>query len=135
MISDVPFGVFLSGGIDSALIVHYMSRHTDRVNTISLDMKDSPDSLREGAAAAAVAQRYGTNHHTIDLDTKEYIRLLDEVVLPNSTPGMTESVLLAKLSELARATGVIVIETGARRAVHGYNATFVSQPGWVKLER
>ncbi|HET6349678.1 MAG TPA: asparagine synthase (glutamine-hydrolyzing) [Candidatus Krumholzibacteria bacterium] len=112
MLSDVPFGVFLSGGIDSALIVHYMSRHTDRVNTISLDMKDSAASLREGEAATFVAERYGTNHHTIDLDTKEYIRLLDEVVLPNSTPGMTESVLLAKLSELARATGTIVIETG-----------------------
>lgn len=123
MISDVPFGVFLSGGIDSALIVHYMSRHTDRVNTISLDMKDSADSLRESEAAAFVARRYGTNHHTIDLDTKEYIRLLDEVVLPNSTPGMTESVLLAKLSEFARATGVIVIETGegADELFMGYN--------------
>jgi asparagine synthase (glutamine-hydrolysing) len=112
MISDVPFGVFLSGGIDSALIVHYMSKHTDRVNTISLDMKDSAGALREGAAAASIAERYHTNHHSIELDTKEYIRLLDEVVLPNSTPGMTESVLLAKLSELARDTGTIVIETG-----------------------
>ncbi|HET6462710.1 MAG TPA: asparagine synthase (glutamine-hydrolyzing), partial [Candidatus Krumholzibacteria bacterium] len=95
MLSEVPFGVFLSGGIDSALIVHYMSRHTDRVNTISVDMSDSAGSLREGAAAAAIAERYGTNHHSIDLNTKEYIRILDEVVLPNSTPGMTESVLLA----------------------------------------
>ena len=126
MISDVPFGVFLSGGIDSALIVHYMSRHTDRVNTISLDMKDSPDSLREGAAAVSVAQRYGTNHHTIDLDTREYIRLLDEVVLPNSTPGMTESVLLAKLSELARATGTIVIETG-----EGADELFMGYDGYL----
>jgi len=123
MLSDVPFGVFLSGGIDSALIVHYMSRHTDRVNTISVDMSDSADSLREGAAALAVAKRYGTNHHSIDLNTTEYIRILDEVVLPNSTPGMTESVLLAKLSELARATGVIVIETGegADELFMGYN--------------
>jgi len=123
MLSDVPFGVFLSGGIDSALIVHYMSRHTDRVNTISVDMTDSAGSLREGAAAAAIAERYGTNHHSIDLNTKEYIRLLDEVVLPDSTPGMTESVLLAKLSELARAHGVIVIETGegADELFMGYN--------------
>lgn len=123
MLSEVPFGVFLSGGIDSALIVHYMSRHTDRVNTISVDMSDSAASLREGAAAAAIAERYGTNHHTIDLNTTEYIRLLDEVVLPNSTPGMTESVLLAKLSELARAQGVIVIETGegADELFMGYN--------------
>jgi asparagine synthase (glutamine-hydrolysing) len=123
MLSDVPFGVFLSGGIDSALIVHYMSRHTDRVNTISVDMSDSADSLREGAAAVAIAERYGTNHHSIDLNTREYIRILDEVVLPNSTPGMTESVLLAKLSELARAHGVIVIETGegADELFMGYN--------------
>jgi len=122
MLSDVPFGVFLSGGIDSALIVHYMSRHTDRVNTISVDMSDSADSLREGAAALAVAKRYGTNHHSIDLNTAEYIRILDEVVLPNSTPGMTESVLLAKLSEL------LFVE-----AMRQYSVTFTDQDaGWLK---
>jgi asparagine synthase (glutamine-hydrolysing) len=126
MLSEVPFGVFLSGGIDSALIVHYMSRHTDRVNTISLDMTDSADSLREGAAAATIAKRYGAHHHSIDLNTAEYIRLLDEVVLPNSTPGMSESVLLAKLSELARASGVIVIETG-----EGADELFMGYSGYL----
>lgn len=126
MLSDVPFGVFLSGGIDSALIVHYMSRHTDRVNTISVDMSDSADSLREGAAAVAIAERYGTNHHSIDLNTRDYIRILDEVVLPNSTPGMTESVLLARLSELARAHGVIVIETG-----EGADELFMGYSGYL----
>jgi asparagine synthase (glutamine-hydrolysing) len=138
MISDVPFGVFLSGGIDSALIVHYMSRHTDRVNTISIDMAQSADSKREAEAASAVAKRYRTNHHSIQLDTAEYIRILDEVVMPNSTLGMTESVLLAKLSELARASGVIVVETGegADELFMGYNG-YLSylNAGWAKLER
>jgi asparagine synthase (glutamine-hydrolysing) len=126
MLSDVPFGVFLSGGIDSALIVHYMSRHIDRVNTISVDMTDSAAALREGTAAAAIAKRYGTNHHSIELNTHEYIRILDEVVFPNSTPGMTESVLLAKLSELARANGVIVIETG-----EGADELFMGYSGYL----
>jgi hypothetical protein len=48
------------------------------------------------------------------------------VVLPNSTPGMTESVLLAKLSELARATGVIVIETG-----EGADELFMGYSGYL----
>jgi len=138
MISDVPFGVFLSGGIDSALIVHYMSRHTDRVNTISIDMTQSAESKRETEVASELAKRYRTNHHSIQLDTAEYIRILDEVVLPNSTLGMTESVLLAKLSELARASGVIVVETGesADELFMGYNG-YLSYliEGWAQRGR
>jgi len=65
MISDVPFGVYLSAGIDSALIVSYMSRHTDRVNTFSIDLAMSEESRREGAVAANLARQFGANHHSV----------------------------------------------------------------------
>ena len=112
MISDVPFGVYLSAGIDSALIVSYMSRRTDRVNTFSIDLAMSEESRREGAVAASLARQFGTNHHSVQLTDREYIDILDDVVFHGSTMAVPDSVLIAKLSQLARANGVYVIETG-----------------------
>ncbi len=112
MISDVPFGIYLSAGIDSALILSYMSRHTDSVNTFSIDMAMSESSRRETDVARGLAQRYKTNHHEVQIADAEYIDILDTVIFQNSTMSMPDSILLVKLSRLAREHGVIVIETG-----------------------
>ncbi len=112
MISDVPFGIYLSAGIDSALILSYMSGHTDRVNTFSIDMAMSESSRREIEVARELARTFKTNHHEVQITDAEYIEILGDVVLGQSTMSMPDSVLLAKLSRLARANGVIVIETG-----------------------
>ncbi|HEX5131665.1 MAG TPA: asparagine synthase (glutamine-hydrolyzing) [Candidatus Krumholzibacteria bacterium] len=112
MLSDVPFGVYLSGGIDSALIVSYMAQHVDRVNTFSIDLASSAQSKREANDATRVARQFNTNHHVVELGDEEYIQIMDEVVFAASGPAMPDSVLIAKLSQLARDNGVIVIETG-----------------------
>jgi asparagine synthase (glutamine-hydrolysing) len=112
MISDVPFGIYLSAGIDSALILSYMSRHTDRVNTFSIDMAMSESSRRETDVARALARQFGTNHHEVQITDDEYVEILDGVILQGSTMAMPDSMLLVKLSQLARAHGVYVIETG-----------------------
>jgi asparagine synthase (glutamine-hydrolysing) len=112
MISDVPFGIYLSAGIDSALILSYMSRHTDRVNTFSIDMAMSESSRRETDVARGLARQFGTNHHEVQITDDEYVEILDGVILQGSTMAMPDSMLLVKLSQLARANGVYVIETG-----------------------
>lgn len=112
MISDVPFGIYLSAGIDSALILSYMSRHTDRVNTFSIDMAMSDASRREIDVARDLSRQFKTNHHEVQITDQEYIDILDSVVFENSTMSMPDSILLVKLSRLARANGVIVVETG-----------------------
>ncbi len=112
MISDVPFGIYLSAGIDSALILAYMSRHTDRVNTFSIDMSRSETSRRETEVARALARQFGADHHEVHITDDEYVDILDNVIFQNSTMSMPDSILIAKLSRLARSNGVIVIETG-----------------------
>ena len=62
MVAEVPLGAFLSGGIDSTIIVGLMSRHSSRpVKTFSIGFDDP--KFNESAFAQQVATRYQTDHH------------------------------------------------------------------------
>ncbi len=138
MISDVPFGIYLSAGIDSALILSYMSRHTDRVNTFSIDMAMSESSRRETDVARELARKFKTNHHEVQITDEEYIDILGSVVFEASTMSMPDSILLVKLSRLARANGVYVIETGegADELFFGYQGYLPTlNESYLKLQR
>lgn len=63
MISDVPLGAFLSGGVDSALVVAMMRRLGATPKTYSVGFANSPDS--EHAAAREIADRLECDHHEI----------------------------------------------------------------------
>jgi asparagine synthase (glutamine-hydrolysing) len=82
MISDVPFGAFLSGGIDSSLIVGLMNKITTKpVNTFSITFDDQKFS--EAKYSNIVAKHFKTNHNEIQLKVKNFI---DE--LPNALESM-----------------------------------------------
>lgn len=67
MISDVPLGIWLSGGLDSSTILHYAAAETSaRLKTFSISFQGR--SFDETSYARAVASAYGTEHYELDLN-------------------------------------------------------------------
>jgi asparagine synthase (glutamine-hydrolysing) len=79
LISDVPLGVFLSGGIDSSTIAAMMAELTPgNVNSFSIGFRDA--SFDESRYARTVARHLGTNHHELILEPRMLSDLIPEVV-------------------------------------------------------
>lgn len=67
LVSDVPVGVFLSGGFDSTAITTLAAQHSDQpIKTFTLAFPEVPE-MSEGDRAAAIAKRLGTEHYPIAL--------------------------------------------------------------------
>ncbi len=79
MIADVPLGAFLSGGIDSSVVVALASRHTNQLNTFSIGYKDNP-FFDETFYAQLVAKKYNTNHTVFSLTNDDFLSHLDDVL-------------------------------------------------------
>ena len=122
LMSDVPLGAMLSGGLDSSLIVAVMARNmSEPVKTFSVGFRESPDS-NELADARHVSEVFGTEHHelelsfledTVDLETLSWY--MDEPLADLSALGFLA------LSELAsRHVAVALSGQGADELLGGY---------------
>lgn len=75
LVSDVPVGAFLSGGIDSSAVVAMMAEHTTPV-TFNITFEE--EGFDESGYAALIARKYNTKHHVISLTNQDF---LDEIEL------------------------------------------------------
>jgi asparagine synthase (glutamine-hydrolysing) len=123
MMSDVPFGVFLSGGVDSSTNVALMSELTDRpVRTFSTAPRGHPQ-YDELAYARLVARRYATDHHEIVVDEQDLQGFLPRLLHHQDEPiADWTSVPQHFVAKLARDNGTIVVQCGegADELFHGY---------------
>lgn len=79
LIADVPLGAFLSGGIDSSVIVALASRHTDKLNTFSIGYKDNA-FFDETRYANLVAKKYNTEHTVFSLRNDDFLEHVHDVL-------------------------------------------------------
>jgi len=113
MMSDVPFGVFLSGGIDSSLNVALMARLMNRpVDTFSVAIKDDTES-DELVHARNIARHFGAEHHEIRIGASEFLDFLPRMAWHQDEPlADPVCVPLYHVSRLARQNGTIVVQVG-----------------------
>ena len=78
LVSDVPFGAFLSGGIDSSAIVALMSQVTNKVSTFSISFAE--EAFSEARYARMIADKFRTDHHEIQLSPDDFLDLLPEAL-------------------------------------------------------
>lgn len=79
LISDVPMGAFLSGGLDSAIVASVAKQHKSDLNTFCLSFPDLP-YLNESDLAQETANFIGTKHHTLPVSQKEMLLAAEEVL-------------------------------------------------------
>ncbi len=113
MIADVPFGVFLSGGIDSTTNVALMSELMDRpVQSFSVSI-DGQDQFNEFAYARRMAKHFRCDHHEVEINDNHFISLFEQLAYLQDEPlADPVCVPLYHVSQLARQHSVPVIQVG-----------------------
>jgi asparagine synthase (glutamine-hydrolysing) len=122
LMSDVPLGVMLSGGLDSSLIVALMARHGGGpIRTFSVAFAEDPDS-NELDDARYVAGLFGAEHHELELSLADEAVDLDELVWHLDEPLAELSALgFLALSELAAGHVTVALSgQGADELLAGY---------------
>ncbi len=122
LVSDVPLGLFLSGGIDSASILSMMSRHVDGpVKTFSIGFSAKEKHWDELDVARRIASFFKTEHHEFHLEP-DVVGLLPQVVQHFDQPfANPTSVILYLLSGEARQhVKVALAGTGGDEMFAGY---------------
>jgi asparagine synthase (glutamine-hydrolysing) len=120
MVSDVPFGAYLSGGIDSSTIVGLMTRHNASVKTFSVGFTEGAYSELE--YAGVVARHFGTDHHELVVDSKDLIEHLPKLVryrdAPVTEPSDIPIYMLSR--EAAKSVKMVLTGEGSDEVLGGY---------------
>lgn len=127
MISDVPIGAFLSGGVDSSVITALMSMASkDPVRTFTIGFEE--DGYNEFEFANLIVEKYQTNHTEITLSGGNYLETMEQLIdykdAPLSVPNEVPLYLMSK--ELKKYITVVLSGEGADEIFGGYGRIFRS---------
>lgn len=122
LISDVPLGAFLSGGIDSSVIVALASRHQSSLNTFSIGFKGE-QFFDETQYAELIAKKFNTHHASFRLGFEDYLAhiydVLDYLDEPFADPASLPQFILCM--ETRKHATVAVSGDGGDEVFAGYN--------------
>jgi asparagine synthase (glutamine-hydrolysing) len=126
LVSDVPLGVFLSGGIDSSTLVAMMRAVSDApIRTFTIGYGSGNDSFNELSYARMVADRFGTEHHE-EIVEPNAVELLPRIIQAFDEPFADSSAIPNYLvSQTARRTVTVAL------AGHGGDELFGGYPRYL----
>ncbi len=128
MMTDVPSGVFLSGGLDSSAITALTSKNSNTpVKTFSVGYSDNTH-LNELSQARLVAEQFQTDHHEVLINERDMRNYIAELIVTHDEPiADWVSIPLFYLSKLAKNCGVSTVQTG-----EGADEQFAGYPVYMK---
>ena len=122
LIADVPLGAFLSGGIDSSVVVALAARHQQKLKTFSIGYKDNP-FFDETAYAELVAKKFDTEHTVFRLGNDDFLEhiedVLDSIDEPFADSSTIPSFILSKATR--KHVTVALSGDGGDEVFAGYN--------------
>ncbi|MBA2611548.1 MAG: asparagine synthase (glutamine-hydrolyzing) [Bacteroidetes bacterium] len=122
LVSDVPFGAFLSGGIDSSLVVTYMSEVLNKkVETFSIGFEE--EEYNELKYSELVAKKFNTNHH-VEIVKPDALNVLPKLIKHYGEPfGDSSCIPTYYVCELAKKHVTMVLSgDGGDECFAGYNS-------------
>ena len=136
MMSDVPLGVWLSGGLDSTTILHYAAQaSSSRLRTYSISF--SGHSFDESKYIAEVVRKYGTQHEQLDLNPNQDLEgAIHELSYYSDEPSADSGALpVWFLSKLCRKSCTVAFSGEGADEVFGGYLTYRANPIAVRLRR
>ncbi|MCS7029332.1 MAG: asparagine synthase (glutamine-hydrolyzing) [Bacteroidia bacterium] len=139
LISDVPLGVFLSGGIDSSTVAAFAAKHSQKpVKTFSIAFEE--DAFNESKYAEAVAKHIHAEHYTLTFTKKDIFELFERYHTAYDEPCADSSLLPTMMvSKLAKQYVTVALSgDGGDELFLGYGAyqwTRRLQKPWMRLMR
>lgn len=109
LVSDVPVGIFLSGGVDSAGLVALASRSGQRLTTLTVVFDE--EEFSEAAPARRVAGHFGTDHREVRVTRNDFMREFPHVLAAMDQPT-NDGVNTFFVSQAARQAGLTVVLSG-----------------------
>ena len=109
LVSDVPLGVFLSGGMDSSTLVALMSRMNERPKTFSIVFDET--AFTEAPFSRSVAERFNTDHSEIRLTEDRLIEILPDAIAAIDQPTM-DGINTFVVSSAVKDAGITVALSG-----------------------
>lgn len=136
MISDVPVGSFLSGGIDSTLVTAIMKRNSGAsIETFTIGYEDKRYS--EHLDAAEIARFLGTKHNELIVDASMVTNLVERVINiydePFSDPSLLPTLLVSEFA--SKKVKVVLSGDGGDEIFGGYNRYLFAEKYWSTISK
>jgi len=130
MISDVPVGAFLSGGVDSSLNIALMAQVSSKIKTFTIAFESDREN-NELKWARIISERFGTDHHEIIITEKDAFNFFEKMVYHLDEP-LADCVCIPfyYLSKLAKDCGIKVVQVG-----EGADELFFGYPTYLSYKK